>query len=190
MAYTANTTLNKKHVVVLDYLKAGTGSGSIVFYSSWSNPDDIPEGTSALSQSLSSTSRAVTEYLYNGSVSHIRISGEPNSQVTAYSAVYAVGKYVNPEPSHSTWGNEESSGGGTIPDQSSFLRFKRADGVYALCVVPNGQGAASMGGIPKVRKDGVTYDIYLVETNDAFASPVRVKTSAGTKAVRYYTSSQ
>ena len=98
MAYTANTTLNKKHVVVLDYLKAGTGSGSIVFYSSWSNPDDIPEGTSALSQSLSSTSRAVTRYLYNGSVSHIRISGEPNSQVTAYSAVYAVGKYVNPRP--------------------------------------------------------------------------------------------
>ncbi|MDP2855764.1 MAG: hypothetical protein Q8N90_01425, partial [bacterium] len=41
-----------------------------------------------------------------------------------------------------------------------------------------------MGGIPKVRKGAATYDIYLVETTDPAASPVRIKTTTGIKAIR------
>jgi hypothetical protein len=44
-----------------------------------------------------------------------------------------------------------------------------------------------MGGIPRIRRGGVTYDIYLVNVGDSFASPARMRTSGGTKAIRYYT---
>ncbi|GAI89678.1 unnamed protein product [marine sediment metagenome] len=51
----------------------------------------------------------------------------------------------------------------------------------------SGDGKTGMGGIPKFRKGGVTYDTYLVETTDDNASAVRIKTSAGIKSIRKYT---
>jgi hypothetical protein len=71
--------------------------------------------------------------------------------------------------------------------QYSFLHFKKGNGTYAACVVPSGSGQSGMGGVPKIRQNGVTYDIYLVQTTDQYASPLRIQTSLGTKAVRYYT---
>ena len=44
-----------------------------------------------------------------------------------------------------------------------------------------------MGGVIKVNKGGTVYALYLVETGDANASPVRVRTSTGIKSVRLKT---
>ena len=53
-----------------------------------------------------------------------------------------------------------------------------------LCLVEAGQGSGEMGGIPKLRKGSQTYDLHLVEASDPDASPVRLGTSTGTKAIR------
>jgi hypothetical protein len=44
-----------------------------------------------------------------------------------------------------------------------------------------------MGAAPMIRKGGTTYAVYLVETTDPNATPVRLRTSAGTKAIRVKT---
>lgn len=38
----------------------------------------------------------------------------------------------------------------------------------------------------RIRKNGVTYSLKLVDTSDPYASPVRIKTGAGVKAIRKY----
>lgn len=75
-----------------------------------------------------------------------------------------------------------------FPTQYHGLSVQIAGSKQELCLVASGDGAEGMGGIPKFRKGGTTYDIYLVETTDDNASAVRVKTSAGTKSIRKYTS--
>ncbi len=71
--------------------------------------------------------------------------------------------------------------------QLNYLRIRIGSSTYALCLVSNGNGNPNMGGIPHVQRGGTTYDIYLVETNDPYASPARMRTSGGTKAIRYFT---
>ena len=44
-----------------------------------------------------------------------------------------------------------------------------------------------MGGMPVIRKNGVNYAVYLVETSDADASSVRLKTTTGIKSIRLKT---
>jgi hypothetical protein len=44
-----------------------------------------------------------------------------------------------------------------------------------------------MGGALFIDKNGTTYAVYLVDTSDPDASPFRVRTSAGTKAIRLKT---
>lgn len=68
--------------------------------------------------------------------------------------------------------------------QLPALRYSDGSGTHGLRVVPNGSGNPNMGGIPKMRKDGVTYDVYLVETTDPTASHVRIKTTQGVKAIQ------
>ena len=41
-----------------------------------------------------------------------------------------------------------------------------------------------MGGVPKLRKGVTDYAVYLVETTDPNASPFRIRTTTGTKAIR------
>jgi hypothetical protein len=41
-----------------------------------------------------------------------------------------------------------------------------------------------MGGVIKIDKGGTLYAVYLVETSDPDATPVRVRTTTGTKAIR------
>jgi hypothetical protein len=55
-----------------------------------------------------------------------------------------------------------------------------------LALVPAGQGQAGWGGIPKLRKGGVTYDLLLVTTSHAMASPLRVAVGGSVRAVRKY----
>ena len=67
--------------------------------------------------------------------------------------------------------------GGGFPPQYGFF----------LSVVSENNAPAGMGGVLKVRKNGVTYGVYLVETNDPNASPVRIKTTTGIKSIRLKT---
>lgn len=98
---------------------------------------------------------------------------------------------------HQTWSNDNqepeyyevafiicTSEGELFPDQYSGLRIGNDEQVVELCLVDAGEGATGMGGIPKIHKGGTTYDIYLVETDDSDASPVRIKTTTGIKAIR------
>ena len=71
-----------------------------------------------------------------------------------------------------------------FPTQYPGLRIARGGAVMELCLVAAGDGATGMGGIPRIRKGGTTYDVYLVETGDANASLVRIGTTTGIKAIR------
>lgn len=75
-------------------------------------------------------------------------------------------------------------GDSTFPAQYSGLRIY--DGaVRELCLVATADAPA--GDCPRIRKGGTTYAIYLVDTGDPNASPVRIRTNDGTKAVRLKT---
>ncbi|MBP8231747.1 MAG: hypothetical protein KAY22_05535 [Rhizorhabdus sp.] len=74
-----------------------------------------------------------------------------------------------------------------FPTQYAGLRTYYGAAVRELCLVAAADAPGSMGAAPMLRKNGVTYAIYLVETGDPDASSVRVRTSAGTKAIRLKT---
>lgn len=58
--------------------------------------------------------------------------------------------------------------------------------VYYICLVALGAGTGGMGGIPRHRKGGVTYDVVLVDLADPNALPMRIETTIGTKAFKEY----
>jgi hypothetical protein len=74
-----------------------------------------------------------------------------------------------------------------FPTQYSGFKIRKTGSTIELCMVAEADAATGMGGVPKIRKGGVTYAIYLVETADGNASPVRIKTTTGTKAIRVKT---
>ena len=76
---------------------------------------------------------------------------------------------------------------GGFPTQYAGLRAYYNGAVRELCLVAVADAATGMGGVPRVYKGGTPYAVYLVETTDPNATPVRVRTSAGTKAVRVKT---
>ena len=75
----------------------------------------------------------------------------------------------------------------SFPVQYSGLRAFFQAAVKELCLVAEADAPAGMGGVLKVNKGGTNYAVYLVETGDANATPVRIQTSTGTKAVRIKT---
>ena len=77
--------------------------------------------------------------------------------------------------------------GVSFPTQYDGFYIRREGSSIALCLVATADAPSGMGGQPRIRKGGVTYAIYLVETTDENASPARLQTSAGTKAVRLKT---
>ena len=77
-----------------------------------------------------------------------------------------------------------ASGGSVFPTQYFGLRAYYHGAVKDLCLVAVADAPAGMGGVVKVRKGSTDYAVYLVETSDANASPIRIRTSSGTKAVR------
>ena len=74
-----------------------------------------------------------------------------------------------------------------FPPQISGLRIKQVGAIIELCMVALADAPAGMGGQLRLRKNGVTYAVYLVETSDTFASPVRIQTATGIKAIRLKT---
>lgn len=73
---------------------------------------------------------------------------------------------------------------GGFPTQYAGLRLEGTSGVIELCLVATSDAPTGMGGVVKIFKGGVEYAAYLVETTDPNASPVRVRTTTGVKAVR------
>lgn len=71
-----------------------------------------------------------------------------------------------------------------FPTQYAGLRVYYQGAVHDVCLVAVADAPAGMGAVPRIRKGGVTYAVYLVETGDTDATPVRIKTTTGTKAVR------
>lgn len=80
----------------------------------------------------------------------------------------------------------EAAAGG-FPTQYSGLKGRKSAATIDLCLVLEADGATGMGGIPKLLKGGVEYAVYLVETTDPNASPFRIRTTTGTKAIRLKT---
>lgn len=74
-----------------------------------------------------------------------------------------------------------------FPTQYAGLRTYYDGAVRELCLVAAADANTGMGAAPMIRKGGVTYAVYLVETTDPLATPVRIRTSAGTKAIRIKT---
>lgn len=79
------------------------------------------------------------------------------------------------------------SGAPAFPQQFSGLKIQKTGSVIELCLVAEADAPLGMGGVVKLRKNATTYAAYLVETADQNASPVRIRTSTGTKAIRLKT---
>lgn len=75
-----------------------------------------------------------------------------------------------------------------FPTQYSGMRIKGNASVLELCLVAEADAPSGMGGVFKIRVGGgLTRALYLVETTDPNASPLRIRTGTGTKAVRLKT---
>lgn len=74
-----------------------------------------------------------------------------------------------------------------FPTQFDGFRIRKGGVTYDLCMVATDDAPTGMGGQPRVHKGGTTYALYLVETSDPNASPLRLRTTTGTKAVRLKT---
>jgi len=72
----------------------------------------------------------------------------------------------------------------SFPTQFSGFRVYDNGAAFDLCLVATADAPAGMGGQVRLRKGGTTYAAYLVETSDGDASTVRIRTSAGVKAIR------
>jgi hypothetical protein len=77
--------------------------------------------------------------------------------------------------------------GAAFPTQYLGLRAFFQGAVKDLCLVDVANAPAGMGGIIKINKVGTIYAVYLVETTDPDASPLRIQTSTGIKAIRLKT---
>ncbi len=74
-----------------------------------------------------------------------------------------------------------------FPTQFSGFKVRKTGSTIELCLVAEADAPSGMGGVIKINKNGTIYALYLVETSDGDASPVRVRTGTGTKAVRLKT---
>lgn len=74
-----------------------------------------------------------------------------------------------------------------FPTQYEFLRVYDDGAVKALSVVATADAPGGMGGQLRIMKGGTVYAVYLVETTDPNASTVRLRTSSGTKSLRWKT---
>lgn len=77
--------------------------------------------------------------------------------------------------------------GPVFPTQHFGLKAFFQGAARDLCLVAEADAPPGTGGVVKLRKGAANYAAYLVETSDPNASPVRVRTSTGTKAVRLKT---
>lgn len=77
---------------------------------------------------------------------------------------------------------------GAFPTQYLGLRVRKSGSTLDLCLVATADAPSGMGGQLRIRNAGGTIRaVYLVETTDPNASPLRLRTTTGTKAVRLKT---
>ena len=74
-----------------------------------------------------------------------------------------------------------------FPTQYAGFEVRKAGSTIELCLVATVDAPAGMGGQVRLSKNGTVYAAYLVETSDSNASPVRVQTTTGIKALRLKT---
>ena len=72
-----------------------------------------------------------------------------------------------------------------FPTQYFGLKVRGVSSTLDLCLVAVADAPA--GNQLRVRKGATTYAVYTVDTTDPQASPLRLRTSAGTKAIRLKT---
>jgi hypothetical protein len=105
--------------------------------------------------------------------------------VFAFAATLAYGTMdVFARPDRSVVGVSDAAPPPPFPTQFSGLRAYFQSAVKELCLVAVADAPSGMGGVLKVDKNGTQYAVYLVEVGDTNASPVRIQTSSGTKAIR------
>jgi hypothetical protein len=71
-----------------------------------------------------------------------------------------------------------------FPAQIDGFSVYYGGSVHQLCVVAESDAPSGMGGVLKIRRNGITYAIYLVDVTDPAASHLRIKTSTAIKAIR------
>ena len=111
---------------------------------------------------------------------------EKRAAVSAVTGFSGPGVTNNATPD-SEWRAEVAGGyrfGAAFPTQFFGLKTYYHDAVQDLCLVAEADAPAAMGGVIKLLKSGTVYAVYLVETSDPEASPVRVEPTTGTKAIR------
>ena len=85
------------------------------------------------------------------------------------------------------WAIAYNAGGGGFPTQFLGLKTFVQGTIKDLCLVAEADAPAGMGGVIKFNKGGTIYSVYLVEIDDVDATPIRIQTSTGTKAIRIKT---
>lgn len=75
----------------------------------------------------------------------------------------------------------------SFPTQFFGLKAYYHSMVNDLCLVAEADAPTGMGGVLKINKNGTAYAVYLVETSSPEASPIRVYTTSGAKAIRVKT---
>lgn len=87
-------------------------------------------------------------------------------------------------PTFPSIGWELLPSGGGFPTQYLGLRAYFHAAVQDLCLVAEADAPSGMGGVIKIDKNGTLYAVYLVDTTDPDATPIRVETTTGVKAIR------
>lgn len=103
--------------------------------------------------------------------------------------VYLMSGAPNPADSYLlSWPHEEVGASAAVPvfpTQYPGLRCFYQGAVHDLCLVATAD--APVGDMPRIMKNGTVYAIYLVDTADPDASPVRIQTDLGVRAIRELT---
>lgn len=73
---------------------------------------------------------------------------------------------------------------GGFPTQYLGLRIQGTLDAIDICLVAEADAPTGMGGVWKIKRTDGTYAVYLVETSDGNASPLRIRTTTGTKSAR------
>ena len=82
---------------------------------------------------------------------------------------------------------DELVGGASFPKQYLGLRVFYGAATHDLCLVDAGDAPSGMGATFHIQTSAGLFAAYLVDTGDANASNVRIKTTAGVKAIRLKT---
>ena len=114
------------------------------------------------------------------SVTNHSIALSPYSAPALAAVAFALVAYTLPTFS----GIDFELGDSAFPTQYAGLRVYNGS-VIELCLVATSDAPA--GDCPRIYKGGTTYAVYLVGTSDTNASPIRIATNDGIKAVRLKT---